>query len=289
VLCGPVVGGAITEGIAWQWIFWLNVPIAAIAIALLLARVEESFGARAAADLPGIALVTGASLGLIWGLVRANTVGWTSAEVTSASAAGALLTIAFVSWERRARRPMLPISMFRSRAFSAGNAVSFLLFASNLSATYFSAQFQQETLGQGPLEAGLRLLPLTAALFVAAPIAGALVDRLGERPLIVGGMLLQAVGTAWIAVIAEPDLAYAATVAPMVSVGLGSAMAMPAAQKAVVGAGGPSEIGRRRERSRRCAGSAACSGSRSPSRSSPRRADTPPPRPSTTGSSRRPA
>ena len=244
VLCGPVVGGAITDGIAWQWIFWLNVPIAAIVIALLLARVEESFGGRAAPDLPGVALVTGAALGLIWGLVRANTVGWGSAEVIAALAAGALLTIAFVSWEHRARQPMLPISFFRSRAFTAGNAVSFLLFASNLSGVFLLAQFQQETLGQGPFDAGLRLLPLSAALFLAAPTAGMLVDRLGERPLIVGGMLLQAAGTAWIALIAEPGLVYATMVAPMVLVGLGSAMAMPAAQKAVVSAVGPSEIGR---------------------------------------------
>jgi EmrB/QacA subfamily drug resistance transporter len=244
VLCGPVVGGAITEGIAWQWIFWLNVPIAAIAIVLLLARVDESYGMRAAPDLPGIALVTGGALGLVWGLVRGNAAGWNSLEVLAALLAGAALTLAFVAWELRARRPMLPLSLFRSRAFSAGNAVSFLLFASNLSITYFFAQFLQETLRQGPFEAGLRLLPLTAALFLAAPKAGAAVDRFGERPLIVFGMLLQAVGVGWTALIADPGVAYAALVAPMVFVGLGSAMAMPAAQKAVVGAVSPTEIGR---------------------------------------------
>jgi EmrB/QacA subfamily drug resistance transporter len=244
VLCGPVVGGAMTEGIAWQWIFWLNIPIGVAAIALVLRRVEESFGPRTAADLGGVALIMGASLGLVWGLVRGNTVGWGSAEVVAALAAGALLTGVFVAWELRARDPMLPMGLFRSRAFSAGNAVSFLLFASNLSVTFLLAQFQQDALGQGPLEAGLRLLPLTAAFFLGAPRAGALVERVGERPLVVGGLLLQAAGIAWIALIAAPGLAYGATVAPMILTGAGIAMAMPACQSSVVGAVAPSDIGK---------------------------------------------
>jgi EmrB/QacA subfamily drug resistance transporter len=244
VLCGPVVGGAITEGIAWQWIFWLNIPIGVVAIALVLRRIEESFGPRTAPDLPGVALLMVAALGLVWGLVRGNSAGWGSPEVVATLAAGALLTVAFVAWELRARQPMLPMQLFRSRGFAAGNAVSFLLFASNLSVVFLLAQFQQEALGQDPLEAGLRLLPLTAAFFLGAPRAGAMVDRVGERPLVVGGLLLQAAGIAWIALIAEPDLAYAATVAPMILTGAGIAMAMPACQTAVVGAVAPSDIGR---------------------------------------------
>jgi MFS family permease len=136
------------------------------------------------------------------------------------------------------------MGLFRSRAFSAGNAVSFLLFASNLSVTFLLAQFQQDALGQEPLEAGLRLLPLTAAFFAGAPVAGALLARVGERPLVVGGLLLQATGIAWIALIAEIDLSYAATIAPMILTGAGIAMAMPASQKSVVEAVVPSEIGK---------------------------------------------
>jgi EmrB/QacA subfamily drug resistance transporter len=244
VLCGPVVGGAVTEVIAWQWIFWLNVPIGLFAVALVLRHVEESFGPRTGLDLPGVALIMGAAFGVVWGLVRANSAGWGSPEVLAALSAGALLTASFVAWELRARRPMLPMALFRSRAFAAGNAVSFLLFASNLSVTFLLAQFQQDALGQGPLEAGLRLLPLTAAFFLLAPAAGALLDRAGERPLVTGGLLLQTAGIAWIALIAEPDLAYAATVAPMVITGAGIAMAMPATQKSVVGAVAPSLIGK---------------------------------------------
>jgi EmrB/QacA subfamily drug resistance transporter len=244
VLCGPVVGGAITQGIAWQWIFWLNIPVGLLAIALVLRQMEESFGPRTALDLQGVALIMGAALGLVWGLVRGNSVGSGSPEVVATLSAGALLTVAFVLWELRAPRPMLPMGLFRSRAFSAGNTVSFLLFASNLSVTFLLAQFQQDALGQEPLEAGLRLLPLTAAFFAGAPVAGAVLARVGERPLVVGGLLLQATGIAWIALIAEVELSYAATIAPMILTGAGIAMAMPASQKSVVDAVVPSEIGK---------------------------------------------
>jgi len=238
------VGGAVTEGAAWQWIFWLNVPIALITIVLVRLRVPESHGPRTAPDLVGVALVTLAALGLVWGLVRGNEAGWGSFEVVATLAGGAVLTFAFVRWELRASRPMLPMRFFRSRAFSAGNAISFLLFASNLSLTYFLAQFHQVALSEGPLEAGLRLLPWTAAFFLGAPRAGALVDRVGERPLIVGGMLLQAAGLAWLALIADPGMAYATTIAPMVAIGAGTALAMPACQKLVVGSVPPPEIGK---------------------------------------------
>jgi EmrB/QacA subfamily drug resistance transporter len=244
VLSGPVVGGAITEGIAWQWIFWLNIPIGLAAIALVRIRIEESFGPRVALDLQGIALVSAASLGLVWGLVRANSVGWSSFEVVATLAAGILLTAAFVAWERRAAAPMLPMQLFGSRAFSAGNAVSFLLFASNLSLTFFFAQFNQIALGQSPLHAGLRLLPWTAPLVLGASRVGALVDRIGERPPVVGGLLIQAAGTAWLALIATPDVGYPSMLAPMIIVGIGTTLAMPACQKAVVGRVAPTDIGR---------------------------------------------
>jgi EmrB/QacA subfamily drug resistance transporter len=244
VLCGPVVGGAVTAALSWQWIFWINLPVGLVAMALVHGLIEESFGPRAAIDWPGVALVAGGSLGLVWALVRGNVVGWGSTEVVVALVAGGLLMVGFVAWERRAAQPMLPMRLFRVPAFAAGNAVSFLLFASNLAATYFLLQLLQEALGNDPLDAGFRLLPLTVALFVLAPRAGVLVDRLGERPMIVGGLLLQAVGVAWVAVLAAPDLAYASMVAPLALAGIGTAMTMPASQKAVVGAVAPSEIGK---------------------------------------------
>jgi EmrB/QacA subfamily drug resistance transporter len=241
---GPVVGGAIAQGLTWQWIFWLNVPVGLVTIPLALRRIEESFGPRARLDIRGVALVTGAGLAIVWGLVRGNSAGWASPEIISSLAGGILLAVAFVVCELHVPEPMLPLRLFRSRAFSSGNAASFFLTASLMGAVFFMAQFQQTTLGQGPLDAGLRLLPWTATLVLVAPRAGALVDRLGERPLIVAGLLLQAIGMGWIAVIASPELAYANMIAPLIIAGAGVSMAMPAAQKAVLTAVAPTEIGK---------------------------------------------
>jgi MFS family permease len=158
--------------------------------------------------------------------------------------AGAGLAVAFVAWELRARVPMVPMRFFRSRAFSAGNAANFFLLAAIFGTLFFLAQFLQTAQGYGPLAAGLRLLPWSACLFVVAPISGSLVNRVGERPLIVGGLLLQAVGLVWIGLIATPDLAYIGLVVPLIIAGIGGSMAMPAAQNAVVSAVAANEIGK---------------------------------------------
>jgi EmrB/QacA subfamily drug resistance transporter len=244
VLGGPVVGGAIAQGIAWQWIFWLNVPVGLLLIPLVRLRIPESFGPRTALDIGGLVCVSGAALGVVWGLVRGNSAGWGSFEVIASLAAGLLLAVAFVVWELYAREPMLPMRLFRSRAFSAGNAVGFLLFASLYGAAFFLAQFLQTGQGYGPLGAGLRLLPWTIALFVTAPIAGSLVNRMGERVLIVCGLLLQASGMAWIGLIAKPDLAYSSLIAPLIIAGCGASMAIPSSQNAVISSVAASEIGK---------------------------------------------
>ncbi len=244
VLAGPVLGGAVTQGLAWQWIFWINVPIGLIAIPLVLGQIEESSGPRARLDVPGLVLVTGAGLGLVWGLVRGNNAGWDSVEVLTALIGGAALGTAFVIWELRAKQPMLPMRLFGSRAFSSGNAANLLLSASLFSSVFFMAQFQQVALAQGPLDAGLRLLPWTATVFWVAPLAGKLVDRIGERPFIVAGLALQGAGMTWIALIAKTGLDYMTMVAPMMIAGAGVSMAIPAAQSAVVGAVPPMFIGK---------------------------------------------
>jgi len=244
VVAGPVVGGAVTQGLAWQWIFWLNVPIGLAAIPLVLARMGESFGPRGSLDGPGLALVTGAALGIVWGLVRGNTVGWGSFEVVGALAGGVLCAVLFVVWELRAREPMLPMRLFGVRGFASGNAAGLLMFGALFSAVFFMAQFQQTALGQSPLQAGLRLIPWTGTVFIVAPLAGALVDRVGERPLLVSGLLMQAVGLAWVALLTRTRLAYVDMVPPLVLAGVGISMALPAAQNAVMGAVAPSEIGK---------------------------------------------
>ena len=244
VLAGPVVGGAIAQGAAWEWIFWLNVPIGLAAIPLVLRRIPESYGRRARLDFTGLALVSGAALGIVWALVRGNAAGWGSVEVVGALAAGIVLAIAFVAWELRAPEPMLPMGFFRSRGFAAGNASVFFLIASLFGAVFFLAQFLQTSLGFGPLGTGLRLMPWTATLFIVAPIAGSLVNRVGERPLIVGGLLLQAIGMAWIGLIASPSMDYVDMVPALVLAGTGVSMAIPATQNVVMSAVPATEAGK---------------------------------------------
>ncbi|MGW0661994.1 MFS transporter [Streptodolium elevatio] len=244
VALGPLVGGAVAEGLAWQWIFWINVPIGLAAVPLVLRKLPESHGPDGALDLPGVGLVTAGSFGVVWALVRGNPAGWGSVEVVGALLGGAALLAAFVRWEQRTPEPMLPLRFFRSRAFSAGNAALFFTMASLFVAVFFLAQFMQTVLGHGPLGAGLRLMPWTATLFFCAPVAGALVDRIGERPLLSGGLALQAVGLGWIALVAEPGVAYGTLVAPLVIAGCGVSMAIPAVQTSVVGAVEHVEIGK---------------------------------------------
>jgi MFS family permease len=239
-----VLGGAITQGIAWQWIFWLNVPIGLLTIPLALRRLDESYGPRAALDLPGAALGTSAALGLVWGLVRGSSAGWASPEVAGTLAAGTVLAVAFTAWELRARAPMLPMRLFAIRGFSAGNAAVFFTNASITGAVFFMAQFLQAGLGLDPLGAGLRLLPWGVAPLLIAPRAGKLADRIGERSLVVSGLLLLAAGFAWLAVIAAPGLSYPAMLAPMVISSAGLGLALPAITKGVVGSVPHADIGK---------------------------------------------
>ncbi len=234
-IAGPPVGGMLAELVGWESIFWVNVPIAVLVIALVRHRVEEGHGSDAALDIRGLVLVTGGALGLVWGLVRGNEAGWTGPQVLVALAGGAALLLGFVAWQRRAVAPMLPLALFRSRGFSAGIVASLLLFAALYGSVFFLAQFLQTGLGYSPLEAGLRLMPWTATLFVVAPLAGGLADQVGNRPVLAGGLALNAAGLAWIASIAAPELPYSNLVLPLVVTGIGASMALPAVQSAVLG------------------------------------------------------
>jgi EmrB/QacA subfamily drug resistance transporter len=238
---GPFVGGAIAQGLAWEWIFWLNLPIGVVAIVLSVLRVPESRGPNGRFDLGGVIFVTLGALGVVWGLVRGNAAGWGSAEVVGALVLGVGLVVAFVVWEQRTPAPMLPMRFFRVRAFATANPANFALFASLYATLFFTAQYFQVVLGDGPLIAGLRLMPWTATLMVCAPIAGRLADRYGERAFVLGGLVLQTAGMAWVAL--NAGAGYLTLLPGLIIGGVGVSMAMPAAQKAVVGAVAPAEVG----------------------------------------------
>jgi EmrB/QacA subfamily drug resistance transporter len=244
LIAGPMVGGVIAEGFAWQWIFWINVPIGLVILPLVRMRIPESIGPRATLDIGGIVLVSGAAFGVVWGLMRGNSAGWAAPEAATALIAGLVLAAAFVGFELRTAEPMLPMRLFRARGFAAGMMSSLLFYAGMYGVLFFVAQFFQTAQGFGPFGAGLRMLPWTATLFMFAPLGGRLVNRFGERRLVVGGLLLQALGLTWVAAIASPDVAYVALVVPMILAGAGVSLAMPAAQNAVINAVAASEIGK---------------------------------------------
>ena len=233
VLGGPLIGGAVTEGLSWQWIFWINVPIGAAAIALVLTKIGESTGPARRLDLVGAVLISLAVLGLVWGTVRGESAGWTSTEVLGAFAVGVVMLAAFAWWERRTDHAMVPLEFFRNRTFAAANSAGFFLTAALFSAVFFLSQYMQAVLGSAPFKAGLQLLPWTATLFIVGPIAGRLVDRVGERPLVVIGMALQTAGMFWVSRGADH---YWELIVPLVVTGCGISLAMPAAQSAAMAA-----------------------------------------------------
>jgi EmrB/QacA subfamily drug resistance transporter len=243
VALGPVVGGAVVEGFSWQWIFWLNVPIGLTLAPAALRILRESRGANASLDLPGVALASGGLLGLVFGIVRAQELGWTSATVIASIAAGAVLLAGFAVWETRTATPMLPMRFFRNRTFAATNGVSLAMFFGAFGSIFLLAQFFQVAQGYSPLEAGLRTLPWTAMPIFVAPVAGILSDRIGSRPLMAAGLALQAAGLSWIAIVTEPTAAYALFVPGFVLTGSGMAMVFAPAANAVLGSVRPEQAG----------------------------------------------
>ena len=219
-------------------------PIGLAVIPLGLLRLRESHGPAARLDVTGVGLITASALGLVWGLVRANSRGWTSPEIVASLIAGVVLLVAFVVWERRAREPMLPMRFFRNRAFAAANAASLLMFFGMFGSIFLLTQYLQNVQGNSPLEAGLRMLPWTGMPMIVAPIAGAVTDRIGGRPLLVAGLALQATALAWLAAITAPDVAYIDLVPPFAIAGVGMALFFAPVATVVLGAVGPREAGK---------------------------------------------
>jgi EmrB/QacA subfamily drug resistance transporter len=224
VAIGPLVGGAVVSGISWHWIFWLNVPIGLVLAPLALLRLRESHGPTTRLDLPGLVLASTGLFGIVWGLVRGNSVGWGSGEIIGALVVGFALLGAFVWWELRTASPMLPMRFFRNRTFALANVASLFMFFGMFGSIFLLAQFFQTVQGYSPLQAGLRILPWTAMPIFVAPIAGALSDRVGGHKLMGLGLALQAAGLAWIAAVSTPTTAYSALVIPFILSGVGMAL-----------------------------------------------------------------
>jgi EmrB/QacA subfamily drug resistance transporter len=244
IALGPVVGGAIAQGLNWHWIFWLNVPIGVAVGVLALRRLAESRGPTGRLDAVGLALASAGLLSLVWGVIHGNERGWGDAQVVIALGAGALLVASFVGWETRVPNPMLPLAMFRDRSFAVANAISVLMYFGMFGSIFLLSQFFQVVQGLNPFEAGLRVLPWTAMPAVVAPLAGILAGRIGSRPILVPGLALMAVGLAWLAAIITPTVPYTLLVPAFVLSGMGMGLFFAPIANAVLSAVRPEQEGK---------------------------------------------
>ena len=244
VAFGPLVGGAVTQGLNWHWIFWINVPVGLAAAALGARLLPESYGAPERLDPVGVVLVSAGVVPIVWSLVRANDAGWTSPQVTGCLAAGCALLVAFVAWEQRIAEPMVPLRLFANRDFALGNATTFFLHGATFATAFLVTQEFQFARGYSPLSTGLRLLPFFATPMFIAPVAGALSDRIGRRPVMVTGLVLQTVGFTWAAAHSAPSTTWIELAAALLVAGIGVSMALPTVPTAVLSAVAPDEMGK---------------------------------------------
>ncbi|MFF4251041.1 DHA2 family efflux MFS transporter permease subunit [Streptomyces sp. NPDC001663] len=243
VASGPLIGGSLTEHVSWHWIFWLNVPLGIALLPLARLRLAESHGTGAPLDIPGTLLASGGLFGIVYGLVRGPADGWSASLVLTGLFAGAALLVGFVLYSTRAKNPMLPMRLFRSRAFSGINAASLLMFLGMFGSIFLLSQFMQGVLGYSPTEAGLRMLPWTGMPMLVAPIAGILSDRIGGRPVVATGLFLQAAGLGWMATVVAPGVSYAAQLPGLIISGIGMALYFAPAANLVMSSVLPKEQG----------------------------------------------
>ncbi len=236
VALGPLVGGAVTSGWSWQYIFWLNVPVGLCLIPLAWWKLSESRGVRARLDLSGVMLVSVGLLGVVLGLVEGNSHGWTSSVVLTSFAVGIVALPGFCLWELRSDHPMLDIRLFRDRGFASVNMTALLFSFGMFGAIFFLVQFLQTVQGLSPLAAGVRILPWTAMPMLLAPVVGQLAERWGGKPLVVTGLSLQAIGLAWLASVTSTTVPYADLVVPFIVCGIGMTLFFVPLASLVLGA-----------------------------------------------------
>ena len=206
VAIGPLVGGALTEGLGWEWIFFLNVPIGIAAVFLSLRQVRETRDPNArGVDWAGTVTFSGALLCLVLALLRGNDEGWDSPVILLLFAGAAVLLAAFFIAQTRVREPMLPLSLFRIPSFTGVQLGAFAIAGSQFALFLYLTLYLQNILGYSPLEAGVRYLPLTVVSFFVAPLSGQLMNRIQPRFLIGGGLLLAGVGLILMSGVEEGD------------------------------------------------------------------------------------
>jgi EmrB/QacA subfamily drug resistance transporter len=243
VAIGPLVGGVLTEGIGWEWIFFVNVPIGIATAAMTLARVPDSErDPSARIDWAGLTTFTGALFCLVLALIRGNGEGWGSATILGLFAGSVVLLAAFVAIERRTPQPMLDLSLFRKPAFTGAQIVAFSLHASMFSMFLYLTLYLQNVLGYSPLEAGLRFLPVSLLSFLVAPVAGKLAERLPVRGFLGAGLILVGCGLLLMNGI-QPDDDWTTLLPGFILAGIGIGCVNPPLATAAIGVVEPQRSG----------------------------------------------
>ena len=234
VALGPLVGGAVVQAISWHWIFWINVPIGIVLAPLAVRWLKESRGPYGKLDLRGLALASTGAFGVVFGLVRAQTLGWTSATILTSIGLGIILLAVFVRFELRTAEPMLPMSFFAKRSFAVTNVASLTMYFGMFGSIFFLSQYMQNVLGNTPLQAGLKLLVWTGATMLVAPFAGVFSERLGSRPFMATGLSLQAGALAWLALTVSTHQTYGSMIIPFIMAGAGMALVFAPSANAIL-------------------------------------------------------
>jgi EmrB/QacA subfamily drug resistance transporter len=243
VAIGPLVGGAVIQLSSWHYIFWINVPVGAVLVPLAAARLGESYGDTRTLDLSGLALSTSGLFGIVYGLVRSQSLGWTNTQVIVALAAGALLVLAFIRHELRTPNPMLPMGFFANRGFAVTNVLSFAVYFGMFGSIFFLSQFLQDVLHNSPLQAGVKLLVWTGAVLVVSPLAGFFSERYGSRLFMVAGLALQATALGWMALDASVNETYVSLIGPFLLAGSGMALVFAPSANAILASVATSQAG----------------------------------------------
>ena len=196
---GVLLGGILTDGLGWEWVLWVNVPVALVALALTTRLIPESRSESATRhfDAAGAVSVTAGLSVLAYAFLDASSAGWGSTKIVGLLALSVILIGAFVAIELRSKAPLVPFRIFRLRTLTGANVVGILLGASLFSMFFFISLYMQQVLGYSAIHAGLSYLPLALTIIVAAGLGGQLVTRFGFKPILAAGMLFIAVGLGW--------------------------------------------------------------------------------------------